>query len=165
MKYEKFKKNMADLGFALKTSFENSRLETEVIDLFSEKTICILSEQEAFVVTYTNYWRYKLKPKEPEEISELEEVNEMIYKYIGTAVADRDFPTPFFYYLDLDGVFSKNLYLTRCKDPEYPYVLTTSDDVSWEPEFLFTKEEMVFAQAKHPDLKHFKEHSVDRLRY
>lgn len=161
MEYEKFKKVMATLGLRLETFYEPNRLETQVIDEDADKVICNISEKEEFVLTYTKYGLYQNSK------DQLLQFSELVYRYAGTPLEKREFPTPFFLVLYLDGVYSQNLYLTKlaCEDEGYNYKLTTSDEVSWEDRFLFTREEFEAAKKKYAGLASFKEEDVDRLRY
>lgn len=162
MEYEKFKKVMGTLGLRLETLYQNNSLVTQVIDADADKAVCDISEKEEFIFTYTKYGLYHNSK------DKLIEFSELVYRYAGTPLKDRGFPTPFFLVLHLDdAVYSQNLYLTKLAIPDegYKYKLTDSDNVSWEDKFLFTKEEFEAAKKKHPGLASFKEEDVDRLRY
>ena len=157
MEYEKFKKVMGTLGLRLETLYQNNSLVTQVIDAETDKIVCDISEKEEFIFAYKKYALYHHS-----------KYKELIYRYAGTPLKDRGFPTPFFLVLHLDYVvYSKNLYLTKlpASDEGCKYELTDSDNVSWEDRFLFTKEEFEAAKKKHPGLASFKEEDVDRLRY
>ena len=162
MEYEKFKKVMATLGLRLETLYQNNSLFTQIIDAETDKLVCDISEKEEFIFAYTKYGLYHNSK------DKLIEFSELVYRYAGTPLKDRGFPTPFFLVLHLDDVvYSQNLYLTKLAAPDegYRYKLTDSDNVSWEDRFLFTKEEFEAAKKKHPGLASFKEEDVDRLRY
>ena len=162
MEYEKFKKVMATLGLRLETLYQPGSLFTQIIDAETDKLVCDISEKEEFIFTYTKYGLYHNSK------DKLIEFSELVYRYAGTPLKDRGFPTPFFLVLHVDDVvYSQNLYLTKLAIPDegYKYKLTDSDNVSWQDKFLFTKEEFEAAKKKHPGLASFKEEDVDRLRY